>query len=53
MNRIYSAVSSIMEKSCVILDGSPEEEVLVEIRETGKDKIKGLVLEFSRLLIKK
>lgn len=53
INRIYSAVNNIIDKSCVILDGDPDDEALVEIRETGKEKIKKLVLEFNKLLVKK
>lgn len=52
ISTVLSAAERFMRSSCIILDGNPKEEILVEIRAKGKGSIEELAFKFNEELIK-
>ncbi len=50
---IKQAAAAFLEKACIILDGNPSTEILVELRPRNGLSLPKVAEDFSRLLIKK
>jgi len=49
---VLAAAEKLMSRACIILDGDPAEEILVEIRPKGsKEDLKKLAFDFNNQLI--
>lgn len=48
---IYSAAYVLMDKAYIVIDGDPEEEIIVEIRAKGKNNNEELGRDFNNELI--
>lgn len=51
MDVIYSAAYVMLDTAYIILDGDPAEEVIVEIKAKGDDKLEELVKRFNEELL--
>ena len=50
---VKTAVKHILDRACVILDGDPAEEILIEVRTIKPEyKIKEIIVELSQHLLK-
>lgn len=52
LDAVLSVAGKFMGKSCVMLDGNPKEEILVELRPKGRGNIEKLAFDFNRELVK-
>ncbi|MFC1690587.1 hypothetical protein ACFL0W_00275 [Nanoarchaeota archaeon] len=51
LDKIYKAAEEIMEKAVIILDGDPEQELLIELRLRSEGSIEDTCNKFMDLLI--